>query len=58
MKVSGYALIICGVIILLLNISLYLYKHSINPHHILMTIIGVAMAVYGIYDVRRVQNKN
>jgi hypothetical protein len=53
MKVSGWVLVICGTIIVLLNLSLYIYRHSIDPHHILMTVIGLAIAVFGIIEVRR-----
>lgn len=57
MKVSGWVLVICGAIILVLNVFLYLYKHSIDAHHILMTVIGLAIAVFGIVEVRRDKNK-
>jgi hypothetical protein len=57
MKVSGWVLVICGAIIFVLNVFLYLYKHSIDAHHILMTVIGLAIAVFGIVEVRRDQNK-
>jgi hypothetical protein len=53
MKVSGWVLVICGVIILLLNLFLYVYRHSIDPHHIVMTILGIAITVFGIIEVRR-----
>jgi uncharacterized membrane protein HdeD (DUF308 family) len=57
MKVSGWVLVICGAIILLLNVFLYIYRHSIDAHHILMVIIGIAMAVLGIIEVRRDKKK-
>jgi uncharacterized membrane protein HdeD (DUF308 family) len=53
MKVSGWVLVICGTIILLLNVFLYIYRHSIDAHHILMVIIGIVMAIFGIIEVRR-----
>ena len=57
MKVSGWVLVVCGAIILLLNLFLYIYRHSIDAHHILMTVIGLAMAVFGIIEVRRDKKK-
>jgi uncharacterized membrane protein len=58
MKVSGWVLVICGAIILLLNLFLYLYRHSIDPHHILLTIIGIVITAFGIVEVRKDKNKN